>query len=300
MTPTAALMMLAGALVGLGVFLLVRTRIPAQPRLTVVIHRLTTQEPTLGTVTAGSSSGLYSQLGARLHRSLGARARGLSLVSDTDLLILGKARHVLLGEKLVFAAIGLALPVIVWVIFTATQLGFPPVIPAGLSLLLAAGGWFLPDIAARDEAREAREEFAAAITCYLDLVAIARVSGSAVNEAMTDAAEVSRAPAFERISAALTRARWTGDHAWEALKNLRDETGVDELGDVADIMRLAGEAGGSVIDTLRARAKGLRTSQMSREHAAANRDTTRMSMPVVGTAVLFLALLAYPAVVALL
>jgi hypothetical protein len=81
------------------------------------------------------------------------------------------------------------------------------------------------------------------------------------------------------------------------LTQLAEELGLPELGDLADIMRLSGEEGATVYHTLRARSAGLRTALLTAEHAKANAAGERMSLPVSALVLIFLVLLATPALI---
>ena len=61
-------------------------------------------------------------------------------------------------------------------------------------------------------------------------------------------------------------------------------------------MRLSGEEGSTVYATLRARSASMRNALLSQELSAANVDGERMTVPVTALAMVFLALLAFPAV----
>ena len=112
--------------------------------------------------------------------------------------------------------------------------------------------WFLPDGNLSDAAKKARVEFRRALGSYVDLVALERnAGGSGTRQALENAARVGDAWPFHRIGDALARSRYSGDTAWDALHDLAAEHGLTDLDDLADIMRLAGEEGSQVVDTLR-------------------------------------------------
>ena len=60
-------------------------------------------------------------------------------------------------------------------------------------------------------------------------------------------------------------------------------------------MRLSGEDGAAVYDTLRARAQSLRTTVLTEHEARANSDSEKMVAPVAFLGIVFIALLGYPA-----
>jgi hypothetical protein len=99
---------------------------------------------------------------------------------------------------------------------------------------------------------------------------------------------------FERIKQELLRARFSGIQPWEALRHLSNEIGVKELADVADIMRLSGEEGAAVYESLRARGKALRVQLLNEEHTIANRLSERMTYPQALLGVVFMAMLVTP------
>ena len=73
-----------------------------------------------------------------------------------------------------------------------------------------------------------------------------------------------------------------------------------ELGDLSDIMRLAGQEGAQVYEALRARGRSLRTAMLTREQARANAASERMVLPVAMLALCFALLVATPAMYRLL
>ena len=49
--------------------------------------------------------------------------------------------------------------------------------------------WFLPNSELRDQARKAREEFSYALVAFVEMVALERLSGATVPEALLRAAD---------------------------------------------------------------------------------------------------------------
>ena len=92
----------------------------------------------------------------------------------------------------------------------------------------------------------------------------------------------------------MLRAELDGRPAWSALNDIAERTGVRELGDAHDV---AGSDGAAVYTTLRARAQALRTQLLSSATAAANTASEHMVIPVSLLGVIFMGLIAYPALV---
>lgn len=289
MSSELALMVAAGALVGLGLTLVVLWFVPAQPDLADALNRISHQRPTHQPVAATSGK---ERLGLWALRVLPS---GLWVRTPTRALAVMRvplARFY--GEKLTFLGLGLVLPQLLGVLFTLLGLGVPGTIPVLASVGLAAVMFFLPNYNAVDDARKARLEFARALGAYIDLVALERNNGTGVRQAMEAAATVGDSWVYRRLSEELTRSRWSGVPPWDALHTLADELGLPELDDFADIMRLSGEEGASIYATLRARSAAMRTAMLHDEIAQANAVGERMTIPGSLLGVIFMALLVAP------
>jgi hypothetical protein len=283
-------MMLAGALVGLGVTLLVAGLRAPVPDLAAAVARLSGTAPAPQLATGDGA----------LDRALG---RAAALVAETlrldrhraDLAITGTAPTRMALEKMGYAFVGLAFPVLLTSILSIAGLALPVVVPVAAAVGLAVGMSFLPEVELRRRAAVARIQMRRTVCVYLELVALERAADAGAVEALERAAAIGDGPGFGHIRDALLRARLEGRTPWQQLSELAIELGVPELGDVADIMRLSGEDGAAVLPTLRARAASLRTWLLQSEVTAANEASERMSIPVALLGVAFMALLGFPA-----
>jgi len=152
----------------------------------------------------------------------------------------------------------------------------------------------VPDALLRVKATQVRTDFRHALTSYLDLVALERGAGAAPTEALEAAVEVGGGWAFERIGAALDRARKASQPPWDGLARLADEIGVIELSDLAQIAEVAGQEGARILDTLTARAESMRTQALAAAKAQAGARSTTMVLPIALLAGGFLVLLIFP------
>ena len=171
----------------------------------------------------------------------------------------------------------------------------PLVVPAAVSLLLAAVLFWVPDADLRRRAQTERDAMRLAVCAYLELVALERAGDAGTVQALERAAWVADAPGFVRIRDSLTRAELAGRPPWGALSELAEQVGVPELGDLADIMRLSGTDGAAVYATLRARAASLRHQLLAASAAEANAASEHMIIPVALLGIAFMALIGYPA-----
>jgi Type II secretion system (T2SS), protein F len=292
MTTGLQLALAAGALISLGVVLLVMRLMPAEPDLAEALSRLTPARGRANTLSPTSSTTGKERIGVWAMKTLPPAMWVRTPTRELALLRIPLARFY--GDKLAFAFLGLSIPPLLAWFFGLIGLGFPIAIPAVASLGLAVVMFFLPNYNAVDDAKKARLEFARALGAYIDLVALERNNGSGVRQAMESAAEVGDSWVFTRLSEELTRSRWSGLPPWDALHTLAEELGLPELDDFADIMRLAGEEGASVYTNLRARSAAMRTAMLNDEIAEANAVGERMTIPGSLLGVIFMALLVAP------
>jgi Flp pilus assembly protein TadB len=271
-----------GLLIGLGAALLVRELIPAGPSLSAAIGRM---EARPDIVRPARSRDLARQLTA-----------GLSWVPvpAADLRLLGQDTEDWLASKIILGLSGLiAVPVLTGVLSLSGQ-ELPWTIPVGGSLLIGLGLFFAPDLVTRVNAAEKRRDFRHALTSYLDLVSLERGAGAAPTEALEAAADVGGGWAFERIAAALDKARKASRPPWDGLAMLAAETGITELTDLADIAGIAGNEGAKILDTLNARAESMRAEALANTKAQAGARSTTMVVPIAMLAAGFLVLLVIP------
>lgn len=292
------LWMLAGALVLGGIASLVWWLVPAQPDLGDVLDRLsptaTTRQRQLGDVQAtelSDKAGLWAM--KHLPSSVWVRT------PVQDLALLGKPLHVFYGEKVLAVGIAVVAVPLLTAIFSMS-FTIALYVPAGATLAAAALAWFLPHKTVADAAKEARIEFSRALGSYIDLVALERnAGGSGIRQSLENAALIGESWPFRRIAEELGRSRFAGVAPWEALHQLAIELGLPSLDRLADVMRLSGEEGAQVYDTLRERSAALRTELLTSEQARANALGERMAFPIFLMAISFVSIMLAPALLRL-
>jgi Flp pilus assembly protein TadB len=276
-------LLVSGTLIGLGWWLVVSELMPAAPSLRAAIHRL---DPGGG---VDHPVPPRTQLGRRL-----AAAAPWLPVPVQDLRLLGQDPADWLTGKLMLGLGGLAVVPVLSALLTFGGRSLPLAIPAGATIALGTAAFFLPDAITWAAARAKRTDFRHALTSYFDLVALERGAGAAPTEALEGAAEVGHGWAFERIGAALSRARRAGAQPWDGLAILADEIGISELADLAEIAGVAGQEGARILDTLNARAESMRAEALAATKAQAGARSTTMVLPIALLAGGFLVLLIFP------
>jgi tight adherence protein C len=283
-------MLLGGAGVGVGVFLVARGVRPRPLPLAEVLRTLDAPAVPRDRARRG---GLQRWLSEPVER-FGPRLVGRSL--DRDLAVLERRveRHVV--EKLSTSLSLFAIPLVLQVVMATAGAPLPVVAVVGVALVGLIGGFFVPDLTVRSQAAHRRDAFRHSLSSYLDLVNVLLAGGAGVETALEAGADAGDGWAFDEIRRALLRARAARRSPWACFGALAQRLGVDELLDLSASVQLAGEQGARVRASLAAKAASLRAHQMARVEADAQSASERMGLPTVVMFVAFLALLGYPAV----
>lgn len=290
---TTYLALAAGLLLASGIGMVVAGLTPQRPDLASAVHLLLPDPDAPTTTPAGPQVGVRGWVARVL---LPGTADRLGLARFTaDLRLLGRSVDHLAAQKLGFGLIGLIFPALLTGLLTAAGIRAPAAVPLAVGLVLGGVLFWLPDLMVRREATASRAAMRAATGAYIDLVALERLADAGTTEALDRAAAVGESPEFARLRDALLRAQLAGRPAWTGLSDLAEQAGVVELGDLADIMAVAGHDGAAVYATLRARAASLRTQLLTGQVADANAASEHMVIPVSLLGLCFMALVAYPA-----
>ncbi|GAC1322465.1 MAG: type II secretion system F family protein [Mycobacteriales bacterium] len=302
---TAALLLGLGA--GLGLCLLVAGLFPARPTLATALNRLDqasrTAQPSRPLVSGGPdpvATRLRRWLGLRLAPGLGLTGGndrlGLSPQSAADLAVTGTPTELHAGAKMLSALVGLAAPLLLTLLLSASGLTLPLLVPLWVSLTGAPVGFLLPDLRLRRTAADARRAFRGSVGAFLDLVAMRMASGSGLAEALHDAARIGHGPAFAQIRGALADARTDGLTPAQALGQLGAALHLPDLVEVSTRLRLVDASGAQTQASLRAQAASLRDRELSDAQGRANEQSQSMLVAQVVLGLGFVLFLGYPAV----
>lgn len=309
MNSEITLAVLAGAVVGLGVYALIRALVPTHrsPVSTVARIDALRMRGGAGPIYApnpsraaeqGRSKGRFDALQAQIGERLAEfyLQRGWEMRSlRADLALLDRTFEGFLAQKVVLAAVGLFFGPFLFAAAWAVGFGVNPTVPVWLALAFAAGFFFLPDVEVRRDAREKRRDFRRVVGAYLDLVAMSLAGGRGLPEALKAASEVSDGWALRRIQIALADARITGLTQWQALGRLGDEVGVEELKDLSVSLALVADDGAKVRASLSARAETMRHRELAEIEGGAGEKSQSMLIAQLLLCVGFLIFLIFPA-----
>ncbi len=274
---TAALT--AGALIGLGVFLVGRALFPPRPSLAVVLARVNgaTSEP-VATVASGGrwSAGVGPPLARALQRA------GISLGElGPDLAVLGRSVEEHMAIRAAGATIGVGLVAGVGFVASLVGVSLSLLTIAWLAVGAALVGFVVPDTLARREAVVRRAGFRQALAFFLDLVIVVLAGGAGVSSGVRQASEAGDGWAYVQIRGALARGRVRREPPWVVLGQLGAELRITELEELAAAVSLAEREGASVRQSLTAKAASIRDHQLADVEADASSATVRMAAPLV-------------------
>ncbi|MEV7967308.1 type II secretion system protein [Sphaerisporangium sp. NPDC088356] len=296
---------LAGAVFGLGLFLLIRALFPPRPGLVARLLALDSARQgddalRLRLINPDEEVSAFRRgLGVRLAQFY--TARGWEVRSTrADLALLGRSFEGYLATKMLLAVSGLlAFPVLAgWLLLMGWGVSLQ--VPLWGALLVALVFFFLPDLQIRRDAAVRRRDFRHAVGAFLDLVAMNLAGGRGVPEALLMAVSVGEGGgssnwAMARIREALANARIVGITPWQALGQLGDEINVDELRDLSAALGLVADDGAKVRASLTARAATMRRRELAEVEGQAGERSQSMLVAQLLLCAGFVIFLSFPA-----
>lgn len=300
--------LLCGALVGLGVYALVRVFLRPQPGVAQMLDRINRGQRSMSTHTTTAleqsheggaldrrARSVFASLADRLETM--AAERGWVLGQQrADLALMGRTRGTHLATKVVTAFGLFLLAPFVWTTLTIAGVPLPNALPAFAALLFAAFGFFLPDLALKQEAKAKRRDFQRTVGIFLDLVSMNLAGGRGLPEALLAAASVGDHWSLIRIRQALANARLYGTTPWAALGQLGEELDIEELKELSGALVLAADDGAKIRTSLSARAATLRRRELTQAEGEEGEKSQSMLVAQMLISTAFLIFLAYPAI----
>lgn len=280
-----------GALGGVGLCLLLSGLVPAKPTLAEVMIEM----DRVPGPPAPRAKSLDERVGRILARTVDVDRYGTGR-ARRDLRMLDIDPATFLGSKLTAGVAGLLIGPAFAVAVAVAGLRVGWQLPLLGAVALGAAGYFIPNLDARTKAERRRRDFRRGLSGFLDVVTLALASSELISGALRIGATTGSGWVFALLRRTLTDADQRGITPWDALGRAADDRDLDELSEVAATVRLAGTDGAQIRRTLEAKAEGLRARALADAQTEANEATTRMILPLVGTAFGFLLLIGYPAI----
>lgn len=168
-------------------------------------------------------------------------------------------------------------------------------LPVGVSLL----GAVLAPLAVHSDAvsrsDDVRIDVRHQLSAYLDMVTMLLAGNTGYEGALEQAARAGDGLLFVELRRRMREVGTTGHSLVRALALVGDDFGVVELEQVAATAQLSASEGAPVARTLAAKCSTLRSTLAAEQEAAARVRNDKVTPPLVGMAVLFMALIIYPA-----
>ncbi|MFD4345712.1 type II secretion system F family protein [Streptomyces coelicoflavus] len=293
---------LVGAVIGLGIYVLVRALMPSRRSSVQQVARIDAMRARGAAYESSSRTAQDTGRLGPLRARIGARVAELYLQQGwqqrslrADLAVLDRSWEKFLATKVLLAVGGLFFGPLLFAIVWQLGFGDSPIIPVWLALLCAALFFFLPDLEVRRDAADKRRDLRRVIGAYLDLVSMSLAGGRGLPEALMAAAEVSDGWATHRIRNALSDARITGISQWQALGQLGEDLGVEELKDLSASLALVADDGAKVRESLSSRAETMRHRELAEIEGSAGEKSQSMLVAQLLLCAGFLVFLIYPA-----
>ena len=294
---TAAI--IAGAIAGTGVFLLIVALLPRRVSLARQLAAFDARPASAAPVRRFPGE-KESEFTRRLGLGLAAfcNEQGWELPGlRNDLALAGKSFENFLATSTLLGVFGFLIGPILLLLLTVLGVGVSFVIPLWLGLLVLAVVFsLLPYVEVRQQAAQRRKDFRHAVGAFLDLVGMNLAGGRGVPEALMAASEIGGGWSMWRIRDALANARITGQTPWRTLGALGEEIRVDELRDLAAALSLVAEDGAKVRESLTARAVSLRRRELADLEGQAGERSQSMLVAQMFLVAGFLVFLVFPVV----
>lgn len=287
---TLTVVVVAGALVGGGLWLMWTGWVPARPSLRWALDRLGQPVPDIVPVSRDS-----------FDARLGAKVRKIGLVDQTveamrtDLRVLRRSPDEQAAIIVAYGLLGFLWAPVVAAGAWLVGVRLPIAIPLWLALAGAGIGVVTAIRTAKTTAAQRRRAFSHALSSFCDVTGMCLAAGRGVESSLETAAHTGHGWAFAELQTAMRAGYVRGDTPWEALGRLGEDADLPDLTELAAALSLAGEEGAAVRDTVTSKAKAIRERLTADAERTAATTTERMGVPATLLLLGFIIFLGFPA-----
>jgi hypothetical protein len=210
--------------------------------------------------------------------------------------LVGRTVETHVGYLVVVALGGLVIPALALAVLQAAgvvSLGIW--IPAALSLACAIAAPLLVHSTTMAASAEIAVDLRHQLGAYLDMVTMLLAGNTGYEGALDHAARAGDGLLFRELRRAMREAATTGQSLVRALEWVADDYGIVELEQVAATATLSAAEGAPVARSLAAKCATLRSTLAAEQEADARVRNDKVTPPLVAMALLFMALIIYPA-----
>ena len=210
--------------------------------------------------------------------------------------IIGRPIATHVGYLIAAAIAGLTLPSLILSLLTAAgAVDLDLFVPIGLSFAAAVFAPLVVHSIAIAEADTRRIDLRHQLSAYLDMMTMLLAGNTGHEAALQQAADAGDGLLFRQLRRRMREVATTGQSLVVALGIVADDFELPELDQVASAAALSAAEGSPVAKTLAAKCSTLRSTLAADDEARARVRNDKVTPPLVGMAVLFMALLIYPA-----
>jgi len=218
------------------------------------------------------------------------------LPSDAELALVGRPLDQHVVWLVLSSVVGFVLPTLLLSLLQSAEVvGLGWYAPLAVAVLGAAVGPYVVHTATVDEAQRVRADLRYQVSAYLDVVTMLLAGNTGYEGALDQAARAGDGRLFAELRRRMRDAGARGISLTEALRNTGVDLGLDELEQVAATAALSAAEGAPVARTLAAKCATLRSALATEQESEARLRTSRLTTPIVGMALIFMALVIYPA-----
>jgi tight adherence protein C len=156
-------------------------------------------------------------------------------------------------------------------------------------------GAFILHTATVDEAARIKSDLRYQVSAYLDVVTMLLAGNTGYEGALEQAAHAGDGRLFVELRRRIRDAGARGASLTEALRRTGVDLGLDELEQIAATAALSAAEGAPVARSLAAKCATLRSALATEQESEARLRTSRLTTPIVGMSLIFMALVIYPA-----
>lgn len=290
---TTGVLLLTSLLSVAAVWLVVSGWRQPRPPLVEAMQRLRRQPVAIDPAIAGDRSLTFGGIGRAVGGSATV-ARTRAWVQPLHLI--GRTVDVHVGMLVVAALAGLVVPTAL--LAAARLLGLMSIgwfVPAVISMFAAVLAPVLVHSDAMARADAVRLDLRHQLGAFIDLLTMLLAGNTGYEGALDQAARAGDGLLFRQLQRRMREVGTTGRSLVEALSLVAAEFGIVELEQVAATATLSANEGAPVARSLAAKCSTLRNTLAADEEANARIRNDKVTPPLVGMALLFMALIIYPA-----
>lgn len=189
-----------------------------------------------------------------------------------------RALTIFLGLKL---GLPLALPILIMPMLLGR--GMSKILLVGIAYLLFVGGYFLPTLFLRRLVDTRQKKIQRALPDALDLLVVCVEAGQGLNAALKRVSDdfMVSCPALAKELNLVNLEINAGLEREQALRNLSDRTGVDEVASLCSILIQSDRFGTSVATALKVQSETLRTTRRQKLEELAAKTPVKLIFPLI-------------------